>query len=156
MFELKDDVELGRTVDCSTFMIQEMRLDLSSKWFDYKTHSCGLKYEFSLTICEARITSVRGPKVPSHDITVFRGGKKDKNKTEWDRSALYFQLKGKEKCVADSGYEGEPDKIVMTKEEHAKDFKEFLAKCKNRQETFHWRLKAFNILGGRFRHGTSV
>ena len=184
VFELKDDVELGRTVDCSTFMIQEMRLDLSSKWFDYKvrvaassalsiiflffsrlpntvltytqTHSCGLKYEFSLTICEARITSVRGPKVPSHDITVFRGGKKDKNKTEWDRSALYFQLKGKEKCVADSGYEGEPDKIVMTKEEHAKDFKEFLARCKNRQETFHWRLKAFNILGGRFHHGTSV
>jgi len=36
VFELKDDVELGRTVDCSTFMIQEMRLDLSSKWFDYK------------------------------------------------------------------------------------------------------------------------
>ncbi len=60
----------------------------------------------SLSRYEARITSVRGPKVPStHDITVFRGGKKDKNKTEWDRSALYFQLKGKEKCVADSGYE---------------------------------------------------
>ena len=39
---------------------------------------------------------------------------------------------------------------------HAADFKEFLARCKNRQETFHWRLKAFNILGGRFRHGTSV
>ena len=36
LFELKYDVELGRTVDCSTFMIQEMRLDLSSKWFDYK------------------------------------------------------------------------------------------------------------------------
>ena len=67
-----------------------------------------------------------------------------------------FQLKGNEKCVAYSGYEGEPDKIVMTKEEQAEDFKEFLARCKNRQETFHWRLKACNILGGRFRHGTSV
>ncbi|KAL7528467.1 LOW QUALITY PROTEIN: hypothetical protein ACHAXR_003696, partial [Thalassiosira sp. AJA248-18] len=32
----------GRTVDCSTFMVNEMRLDPSSKWFDYKTHSCGL------------------------------------------------------------------------------------------------------------------
>ena len=48
-----------------------------------------------------------------------------------------FQLKGNEKCVAYSGYEGEPDKIVMTKEEQAEDFKEFLARCKNRQETFH-------------------
>ena len=66
-------------------------------------------------------------------------------------------VRANEKCVADSGYEGEPDKIVMTKEEQAKDFKEFLARCKNRQETFHWRLlKAFNILGGRFRHGTRV
>ena len=58
--------------------------------------------------------------------------------------------------MADSGYAGEPEKIVMTQNEHPKDFKEFLARCKNRQETFHWRLKAFNILGGRFRNGISV
>ena len=91
-----------------------------------------------------------------HDITVFRGGKKEQNKSDWDHSALYFQLKDNEKCVADSGYAGEPEKIVMTKEEQSTELKEFLARCKNRQETFHWRLKAFNILGGRFRHGTSV
>ena len=36
VFELKDDVELGRTVDCCTFMIHEMRLDPSSQWFDWK------------------------------------------------------------------------------------------------------------------------
>ena len=61
-----------------------------------------------------------------------------------------------EKFVADSGYAGEPDKIVMTRDEQTPEFKEFLARCKNRGETFHWRLKAFNILGGRFRHGTGV
>lgn len=78
---------------------------------------CGLKYEFSLAIHEPRVTSVIGPKVPSmHDIvTVFRGGKKEQNKSDWDHSALYFQLKDNEKCVADSGYAGEPEKIVMTK-----------------------------------------
>lgn len=27
---------LGRTVDCCTFMIHEMRLDPSSQWFDWK------------------------------------------------------------------------------------------------------------------------
>lgn len=42
IFELEHPVELGRTVDCSTFMVNEMRLDPSSKWFDYKTNSCGL------------------------------------------------------------------------------------------------------------------
>lgn len=42
IFELEHDVELGRTVDCSTFMIYEMRLDPNTKWFDWKTHSAGL------------------------------------------------------------------------------------------------------------------
>ena len=42
IFELSRKVKLGRTVDCVTFMVQEMRLDPSAKWFDYKTHSCGL------------------------------------------------------------------------------------------------------------------
>jgi len=41
-FELEHDIELGRTVDGATFMAQEMRLDPSSEWYDWKTHSCGL------------------------------------------------------------------------------------------------------------------
>lgn len=65
-----------------------------------------------------------------HDITVFRGGKKEQNKSEWDHSALYFQLKDNEKCVADSGYAGEPEKIVMTKLEQSTELKEFLARCR--------------------------
>lgn len=44
----------------------------------------------------------------------------------------------------------------MTKDEHSCEFKEFLARAKNRQETFHWRLKAFNVLGQRFRHGKNT
>ena len=56
-------------------------------------------------------------------------------------------------CAGDSGYIGEPSKVVLSKDEHTPEFKEFLERVKNRQETFHWRLKAFNIIGGRFRHG---
>ena len=41
-FELKHDVQMGRTVDCVTFEIYEMRQDPNSKWFDWKTHSAGL------------------------------------------------------------------------------------------------------------------
>ena len=157
IFELEHNIENGRTVDCSTFMVQEFRLDPSIKWFDYKTHSCGLKYEFCLAIREPRVVWISGPHGPSiHDITVFRGGDaKDGNKN-WDQKALYFQLEEGEKCVADSGYAGEPSKIVMTKDEHSSEFKEFMARAKNRQETFHWRLKSFNILGHRFRHGVNT
>lgn len=42
VFELKDNIALGRTVDCVNFICQEMRLDPSSKWFDHKSNSCGL------------------------------------------------------------------------------------------------------------------
>mmetsp|Transcript_29704 Transcript_29704/g.50651 ORF Transcript_29704/g.50651 Transcript_29704/m.50651 type:complete len:114 (-) Transcript_29704:519-860(-) len=49
VFELKDDVEIGRTVDCSTFMIHEMRLDPSSKWFDWKVSL--LRSVFFVFIC---------------------------------------------------------------------------------------------------------
>ena len=59
-------------------------------------------------------------------------------------------------CVGDSGYIGEPTKIVLTKDEHSSEFKSFLERAKNRQETFHSRLKSFNILGGRFRHGVNT
>ena len=42
IFELKHDVTLGRSLDCCNFIVQEMRLDPSSKWFDHKSNSCGL------------------------------------------------------------------------------------------------------------------
>ncbi|KAL7529872.1 hypothetical protein ACHAXR_003199 [Thalassiosira sp. AJA248-18] len=157
-FELAHDIELGRTVDCATFMTREMRLTPSSDWFDWKTHSCGLKYEFCLATREPRITTwISGPHKPSkHDITVFRGGDVDEDKEDWDQDALYFQLEEGEKCIGDSGYISEPSKVVLAKVEHSSNFKKFLDRAKNRQETFHWRLKAFNILGGRFRHGVNT
>ena len=123
----------------------------------YHRHSCGLKYEFCLATREPRITWISGPHIPSlHDITVFRGGDADTKQEEWDESALFFQLGENEKCIGDSGYAGEPEKVVITKDEHSSEFKEFLAKAKNRQETLHWRIKAFNILGNRFRHGVGT
>ena len=111
-----------------------------------------------MDIYEPNVVWISGPHKPSrHDITVFRGGDPNEDKSNWDQNALYFQMekvmeKG-DKLVGDSGYSGEPDKIVTTKDEHSAEYKEFLARAKNRQETFHWRLKAFNILGNRFRHG---
>lgn len=114
------------------------------------------KYEFCLAVREARIVWISGPHVPSrHDINVFRGGE-SKNPKDWDTNALYFQLGAGELCVGDSGYVGEPDKIVVEKDEHPPHLKCFLSRAKNRQETFHSRLKSFNILGHRFRHNDKL
>ena len=115
------------------------------------------KYEFCLATNEPRITWISGPHAPSiHHITVFRGGDASSGEEHRDQNALYFQLEEGEKLIADSGYLGEPGKIVVTKDEHSSGFKDFMARAKNRQETFHWRLKSFNILGHRFRHGVTT
>ena len=154
VFELKVKKSIGRTVDCTTFKCFEMRLDPSNKWFDYKHHSCGLKYETCMAIDEPKICAINGSHVPSrHDITVFRGGELDDAKETWDQNALYFQIDEDERFLADSGYNGKPSKIVVTKDEHSSEFKEFMARAKNCHETLHTRLKSFNILGHCFRHG---
>ena len=90
-----------------------------------------------------------------HGITVFRGGDANVPIDERDQNALYFQLGDGERLIGDSGYLGEPDKIVVSRDEQGPDLRQFLEMAKNRQETFHLRLKSFNILGHRFRHGVN-
>ena len=110
-----------------------------------------------MAIHEPRVVWMSGPHSPAdYDITIFCGGDAKVAKEEWDQSSLYFQLKDGDLVVGDSGYAGEPGKIVTTKSEHSAQFRGFLARVKNQQETFHGRLKAFDILGGRFRHGRST
>ena len=148
------------SLDDVHFLTNEFRLDPSGTWYDFKSNSTGLKYEFAMSIRRPAIVSIRGPFPCSvHDITMFRGGKTDEKKDSWDRGALYFKMEelgeGK-KGVGDSGYAGEPNKIVTTKECHSRAFKEFLARVKNRQESLFIRLKSFNILSNRFRHGKNT
>ncbi len=86
------------------------------------------KYESCLDIYEGRVVSLRGPfEAGMHDMTVFRGGKEEDGKENWDREALYFKIKKGDCIVGDSGYEGEPSKIVVMRDEHSKKFKKFLA-----------------------------
>ncbi len=115
------------------------------------------KYETCLDIYEPQVAWLSGPHRPAtSDITIFRGGEPKEAVEDRDQSALYFQLEQDEMCVADSGYAGEPSKCVITKDEQSDELKQFLARAKNRQETFHTRLKSFNILGHRFRHGVNT
>ncbi|KAL7536423.1 hypothetical protein ACHAWF_013824 [Thalassiosira exigua] len=117
------------------------------------SNSSGLKYEFAVALRRAKIVSIRGP-VPAgqmHDGTMFRGGtKQDKEK---DMDALYYKLPAGKKAIGDSGYDGMPEKVIVTREGHSKELKQFLGRAKNRQESLHTRLKSFRALGCRFRHG---
>lgn len=115
------------------------------------------KYESVIATRENQVCSMRGPFIPSmHDITVFRGGDTTTKVEDRDQSATYFKVPEDELMIGDSGYNGEPSKIVVSKDEHSPEFAEFLARAKNRHETFHTRLKSFNILKDRFRHGRNT
>ncbi len=100
------------------------------------------KYEACLDIYEGRFVSLRGPfEAGMHDMTVFCGGKEDNKKENWDHNALYFKIRQGDQIVGDSGYEGKPSKIMVMRDEHSKELKEFLARVCSHQETFFKGLK---------------
>jgi len=116
------------------------------------------KYEFGLAIEEPKVVWVNGPFMPGieQDITVFRGGTVEEGKRKWKKSALYFRVPKGKKFIADKAYRGEPSKIAINSKEYPKEMRQWIAEVLARQETFHSRLKSFNILGHRFRHGVST
>ncbi|KAL7533813.1 hypothetical protein ACHAXR_006799 [Thalassiosira sp. AJA248-18] len=143
--------------DTVNFLAEEFRLDPSAKWFDPKSHSSGLKYEFCLSLEEPKIVWANGNAPASYaDITYFRGGKVDEGKENWDRNALYFQVPEGKRLIADGGLSGEPTKITIASPLHPKKMRDYISLAKARQETLHTSLKSFNILGHRFRHGTDT
>jgi hypothetical protein len=145
------------TVDGVNFRTQEFRLDPSSKWFDHKTKSAGLTYELALSIRRNALVWINGP-FPSgdgNDGTIYRGGKKDQQMDEWDKTSLFFKMPPNTRAVADSGYAGLP-KITTVNSKHSKRLKKFLTRAKQRQESFHTKLKSFHVLEHRFRHGKST
>ena len=44
------------SVDCVNFVIEEPRTDPGPKWFDQKSYSAGLKYEFALPLYLQRVS----------------------------------------------------------------------------------------------------
>ena len=70
-----------------------------------------------------------------------------------NQNALFFKIPDGKRVIGDTGYQGEPDKVSVTKDGDSKDVKKFFARAKSRQETFNSRLKAFQILETSFRHG---
>lgn len=80
----------------------------------------------------------------------------DTPKDGWDRSALYFRLPKGKKAIADSAYEGIPEKVTVKRNGQEKEVTEFIDRAQNRQESYHARLDSYAILRHRFRHETSI
>jgi hypothetical protein len=144
------------SVDGTHCPIFEIRQDPSTKWFSHKFNGPGLSYELAVAIKTSRLLSIRGPfPASTHDITIFRGGSKS-DKNSWDPEALIFKIPEGKRLIGDSGYQGEPSKMAVTREDDSVEVKKFKARVKARHETFNSRLKGFRILSLPFRHGLDV
>ena len=134
--------------------IEELRCSPNSEYWSHKFNGPGTAFEVVTDPVDGgAIRWARGPApCSSHDITYFRGGKKGQ-KHKWDRSSLYFNIPEGVRLVGDSAYGGQPDKVSITKDAHNPETKKLFARMKSMQETCFKRLKAFQVLGGTFRHG---
>ncbi|KAL7499474.1 hypothetical protein ACHAWT_007755 [Skeletonema menzelii] len=147
------------SVDTVTYITQEFRGTPSTKWYDPKSKSSGLKYEYAVPVRHNCCVWKRGPFPPGkhHDKPIFCGAEnKDTPREDWDRTALYFQLPEGKKAIADSAYEGIPEKVTVKRYGQDREVTEFIDRAQNRQESYHSRLDSYAILRHRFRHGTST
>ena len=83
-----------------------------------------------------------------HDITIFR--KKLKGKMLESSARTGVQYRG----LGDRGYRGESGLLSIPSSQDTPEVSDFKGRALSRQETFNARLKNFNCLEDRFRHGT--
>jgi hypothetical protein len=85
-------------VDAQNYNTYEFRMDPSSKWYNHKSHSSGVKYEHAVYLWESRLVSMRGP-LPCgvNDISMYKKGG-DKGSGHKDKGALYFKVKHTNVC----------------------------------------------------------
>lgn len=155
MDRFEDETIIVFSIDACHFMVEEFALSPSTRWYDFKKGGAGLKYEVALSIHTNEIIWIRGPLSASvHDISMFRGcTTEQKKQKKIDKNAFIFHIPPGKKGVGDSGYSGEPGKIITTRKGQSVELKKWLGRVKSRQETFFSRMKSFNVLKNRFRHG---
>ena len=102
-----DETIIVFSIDACHFMTDEMALDPSTRWYDFKKGGAGVKYEVALSIHSNEIMWIRGPLEASiHDISMFRGyTTKDKKNNKVDKNAFISRIPAGKKGVGDSGCE---------------------------------------------------
>ena len=118
------------------------------KYYSHKFRSAGLDYEVALSIYESKCVWVAGPyPAGKHDITIFR--KKLKNKMVASGEANGKEYRG----IGDRGYRGESSLLSVPSSQDSSEVRDFKGRAMSRQETFNSRLKHYDCLDVRFRHG---
>ena len=88
-----DDRVYQFTCDGQNYNTNEFRMSPSSKWYNHKSHSSGVKYLYACHLYESRLVYMEGP-VPCgvNDISMYKG--KDRDGSTINKDALYYKVKG--------------------------------------------------------------
>jgi DDE superfamily endonuclease len=132
------------SVDGTHCRIEEPRNRPEKNWYSHKHHKPCVAYEIAIDLQESRIIWVSGPHFAGDtDLVIFRkeGGLKD-------------HIPDGFKAIGDKGYIGE-DKVSINNELDPLPVKIFKRIARARHEDVSGRIKRFDILSDRFRHGVN-
>jgi len=120
----------------------EPRKQPSTKWSSTKFgKKAALTYEIAIAIRHNQVVLVNGPfPAAAHDMTMFN-----------HPDGAGAKLRPGAKAIADRAYNG--PQIAKRNEFDTPEVKAFKKRVRARHETFNGRIKAFNVLDTRFRHG---
>ena len=124
------------SVDGTDFRIYQWK-PFWKGWYSHKFKGPGLRYEVGLNIRTGQVVWIHGPFPCGEwpDLNIFRVGLKQ-------------MLTGGGKVIADAGYEGEPDYVVLP----TGDMSLLANRVRRRHEHVNKRFKQFQILHRCFRH----
>jgi hypothetical protein len=113
-------------------------------YWSHKYNKAGLSYELGISLTGGLVW-MNGPfKAGHNDATIFsQKGLKDK-----------LHAIGK-KAIGDGGYAGHQQYCSTPNSHDSRPIKKFKSRALKRHEKFNGRMKVFNSLSGRFRHGAA-
>ena len=141
-----DNPDFIITVDGVHCLINEPThptMSKNPKYYSHKFHQAAVNYELGISVFGNQLVWMNGPfPAAEHDITVFR-----------KPQGLKSKIPAGKKVIADKGYRGEKT-IVSTPSSHdPPGVRKFKSRARARHESFNARLKNFQSLAVRFRHG---
>lgn len=131
------------SVDGVHFRVNEPRTQPSATWCSHKFKSAGVTYEIGIAVYHNKVVWINGPhKAAVHDKEIYE-------------SKLRKKMPAGKKAIADRGYRGEEGRrtLCIRNTHDSPAMKDFKRRVRARHENFNARLRVFNILEHRFRHG---
>jgi hypothetical protein len=133
------------SVDGTHCRINEPRKEPSSGWYSKKHNKAGLAYELGIAIRSNKLVWINGPfPAGQNDISIYR-----------KPNGLKSKIPANKRVIGDEGYKGEPGQISIRNPFDTPAIRDLKHRAKARHETFNARIKNFQILDQRFRHGNT-